>query len=354
MGGQSMYDIAVIGMGPAGATLARLLGGRYRVLVVDRKNPAAPCGKCCGGLLAPDAQKSLAKFGLTLPRDILVTPQIFAVRTMDLRYPLERYYQRLYLNLDRARFDNWLASLVPPGVTVLHSALCKGIERTDEGYLLHVRQAGEERRYPARALVGADGADSLVRRTLFPKQRGLRSYVSIQEWYEGTGMDPFYASVFDPEITDCYCWTIHKEGKLVVGGAFPRQGAQERFLLLKQKLSHRGYRFGRRVHREGCLVLRPGGPGSYATAKDGAFLAGEAAGFISPSSLEGISYAMDSGYLLAQALGPGLEGAEGRYTALTRGIRRRLLGKHLKTPFMYHPLLRRWVMQSGLDSIHMA
>ncbi len=61
-----MYDVAIIGAGPAGATLARLIGDRYRVLLVDRRRSVsaadkAIANKCCGGLLAPDAQKMLSK-----------------------------------------------------------------------------------------------------------------------------------------------------------------------------------------------------------------------------------------------------------------------------------------------------
>ena len=32
-----MYDVAIIGAGPAGATLARLISDRYRVLLVDKR-----------------------------------------------------------------------------------------------------------------------------------------------------------------------------------------------------------------------------------------------------------------------------------------------------------------------------
>ena len=32
-----MYDIAVVGAGPAGATFARLVADRYKVLVVDER-----------------------------------------------------------------------------------------------------------------------------------------------------------------------------------------------------------------------------------------------------------------------------------------------------------------------------
>jgi flavin-dependent dehydrogenase len=33
-----MHDLAIIGAGPAGATLARLLGDRYRMLLVDKRH----------------------------------------------------------------------------------------------------------------------------------------------------------------------------------------------------------------------------------------------------------------------------------------------------------------------------
>lgn len=58
-----MYDVAIVGAGPAGSTLARLIGSKLRVLLVDKRRPTDinkneyQKSKCCGGLLAPDAQK---------------------------------------------------------------------------------------------------------------------------------------------------------------------------------------------------------------------------------------------------------------------------------------------------------
>ena len=91
---QEYTDVAIIGAGPAGATLARRLAEttNYRVTLLDRRaldRPQQGVGKCCGGLLAPDAQRSLARQGLILPLEILVDPQIFAVRTIDLHLPEE-------------------------------------------------------------------------------------------------------------------------------------------------------------------------------------------------------------------------------------------------------------------------
>ena len=70
------YDIAVIGAGPAGATFARLAAASgASILLIDGQTEGR--AKPCGGLLAPDAQRVLAEFGLTLPKEILVDPQIF-------------------------------------------------------------------------------------------------------------------------------------------------------------------------------------------------------------------------------------------------------------------------------------
>jgi hypothetical protein len=55
----------------------------------------------------------IAKLGLGIPKDVLVDPQLFAVRAIDLTNHLERLYQRFYFNMDREKFDRWLVSLLP-------------------------------------------------------------------------------------------------------------------------------------------------------------------------------------------------------------------------------------------------
>lgn len=106
MKAKDLYDIAIIGTGPAGATLARLLYPKYNIIAIDKKTPHGDgFQKPCGGLICTDAQKALASFDLTLPKDVLVDPQIFAVKTIDLKNKLIRHYQRFYINMDRHKFD---------------------------------------------------------------------------------------------------------------------------------------------------------------------------------------------------------------------------------------------------------
>lgn len=349
-------DMAVIGGGPAGATFARLAGQYADIALLERRTftqqPQWP-GKCCGGLLAPEAQRSLASMGLTLPLHVLVDPQIFAVRTIDLAVARERYYPRSYINIDRERFDRWLLSMLPDRVARIFGASCQQILRREDGYLVTYRQGGEQRQLLARAVVGADGGYSLVRRTFFP-DRPIRRYAAVQEWYPDREGSPFYGAVFDAQLTDCYGWLISKEGWRIVGGAFPLHRAAERFRLMRDKLAARGLSLQEPVHREGCLVCRPALAGQFCTGRDGIFLLGEAAGFISPSSLQGISYALDSGRLLAEALSRGLQGAEGRYRQMTLPLRGRLVGKLAKNPVLYTPGIRRAILASGVGSMAVA
>jgi flavin-dependent dehydrogenase len=138
-----MYDLIIVGAGPAGATLARLLGKNNKILLLDRRrmDRSGSLGmkegleKCCGGLIAPDAQQMLAKMGLGVPRGVLVGPQLFTVRTIDVRNRLERHYQRHYINIDREKFDSWLVSLIPSGVDAKWAASFKGFDRVLTGFV---------------------------------------------------------------------------------------------------------------------------------------------------------------------------------------------------------------------------
>ena len=352
-----MYDIAIIGAGPAGATLARLAGKKYKVLLLDKRNLTPSAGetvesKCCGGLLAPDAQKMLAKMGLGLPMDILVGPQLFAVRAIDVPSRLERFYQRSYLNIDRGKFDQWLVSLIPSGVDIFPRCFFRSLEQDHEGVTLHLARDGREFSERAKKVVGADGAFSLVRKAALPHHRAPRAYVAIQEWFKADKILPYFTAIFDPEITDFYSWIIPKNDFLIVGSALaPGDTATVKFGRLKEKLRKYGFDLGRGIEKNGTLLLRPLNVSQIDNGKKNIALIGEAAGWISPSSAEGISYAFRSAVALAWALEKGTENFQDCYAEKTKRLRMNILLKNLKSPFLYNPLLRKLVMKSGIKSM---
>lgn len=136
--------------------------------------------KPCGGLLAPDAQKLMAHRYFVLPKDILVDPQIFSVKTIDLGSGLICNYQRYYLNMDRRAFDKFLLTLIPNEVTRINAKLVKA-ERSGNGFKLSVSDSDKARHeIECRFLVGADGASSIIRRSFL-----IERYTSIQPYNSG-------------------------------------------------------------------------------------------------------------------------------------------------------------------------
>lgn len=348
-----IYDIAIVGAGPAGAVFARELGQvrpELKILLIDGQSPDS--AKPCGGLLAPDAQKLLARFDLVLPKSVLEDPQIFAVETIDLGRKLVRYYQRHYLNMDRYAFDRWLLSLAEPYVDICRGR-CLEIGKDGEQFHLTVTHGEERKTLVARMIVGADGGGSVVRRTFFRPM--AVQYMAIQQWFHNQGQRmPYYSCIFDPETSDSCSWTIHKGNYVLFGGAFRRQGCRQAFEAQKARLeAHLGNTFGQPIRTEACLVSSPRTLKDYCTGEGSVFLLGEAAGFISASSFEGLSSAMYSGKMLADAFAAGgnCDRIQRRYRKSTRSLRLKLRLKSVKRILLCNPFTRYLIMKSGIQSI---
>lgn len=356
-----MYDIGIIGAGPAGSTLARLLADRFRILLLDSGRD-----KCCGGILAPEAQKMLARLEQALPRQVLVDPQPFAVAVVDVPSGQVRHYARQYVNIDRAAFDRWLLSLVPPGVDIRVGAVYREtLNPQDDGPMeIRFTRDGRSYREKVRVLVGADGAASAVRREFFPSPVSLKRYIAIQDWYEmknisnsGFGKNEKidfrkdYVGIFDPETTDFYAWTIPKNDRLVVGGALPfGKGVRARFERLKSRLESFGFCFGPVDFRESGQLVRPLSTSAVHLGSSRIVLLGEAAGLISPSSAEGISSALFSAWALSNSFDIGRVDMN-RYKSNVGSLLWSIWRKNLKSPCMFHSGLRKWIMKSGLTSL---
>ena len=350
----SHYDCIVVGAGPAGSAFAKAVSDTgLSVLLIDGALPGR--SKPCGGLLAPDAQKLFARFDYPLPHAILADPQIFSVRVIDLGRNMERRYRRSYVNMHRDAFDAYLLSLVPDSVTVLKGR-CLDCAACEGGYRVRVRamDTGEEQDYTCARLVGADGAGSIVRRTFFGNGT-IPRYVAIQGWYRPmAAVNPYYSCVFDPETSDSCSWTLFKNGYMIYGGAFPEKDCRRAFDAQKERLeAYLGYSFGEAERIEACPVCSPRRFKHFRTSGRGdaahVYLIGEAAGFISASSFEGISSAIQSGLFLADAFRKKDPGRA--YRRKTRTLRFRLRLKGFKRIATHTPWIRRLLMKTGISAI---
>jgi flavin-dependent dehydrogenase len=160
---------------------------------------------------------------------------------------------------------------------------------------------------------------------------------------------PYYSAIFEPSITDFYSWIIPKENNLVMGAALPTgKDARLRYSKLKELLNNYGFNLNNSIKQESAVVLRPTRPGEILTGRSQVLLIGEAAGLISPSSAEGLSYAFTSALYASKSLDQGLEAPASRYQKLSRPLVRNISNKLIKNYLMYSPPLRRSIMASGL------
>ena len=373
-----MYDLIIIGAGPAGASLARLLGGKRKVLLADaRPLDAAPRTfsvahkktkkvffreKCCGGLLAPDAINWLARQDFSLPAAVLNPIQPDALRSLDLSSSLERVYPCTYLNLNRHAFEEWLLSLLPTSVETLYAHRCTAIKHEQGAYSVTFKGPNGPVVYNTKMVVGADGANSRVRCYLERKPRTGIQYLAVQDSFAfaeserigDPGLLKEYVAFFHPGLTDFYGWIIPKDDRILLGMAMPPQtrnlhDAAKRMQHMKDILTALGYDFNGKFSRMGCNLLRPS-VGDIFHGKHGAYLIGEAAGWISPSSAEGYSYAFISAAALAEAILKG--GSEEKilraYQLATLSLMGNIVFKQAKSLIMFTPFLRQMVMHSGV------
>jgi geranylgeranyl reductase family protein len=313
------WDVVVVGGGPAGAACAvsaRRADPAARVLVLDRAD--FPRDKVCGDGIAPEALDVLAGLGIDAEA---LTAGYPGVPRLRLRSPggttVERTVHRPASVVPRAVFDDRL----------LTAALDSGAElRRHVVRRLDVRGHGVEVDgvFTAGAVVGADGAESVVRRALGVAPNGPSTLAIAVRGYAPTpaGLEDVQAILTTEQRWPAYAWSFPLgDGRANVGyGELVSGGVNRAGLLAGLERLLPGLAVDQlKAHRLPLSTGRPRQP-------DGrVLLAGDAASLINPLTGEGIFYAVLSGALAGAAA---LRGADAG--AIYRAAVRRRLGRHLR------------------------
>jgi geranylgeranyl diphosphate/geranylgeranyl-bacteriochlorophyllide a reductase len=357
------YDVVIVGAGVAGCAAALNLPPGTRGLLIDRA--AAGADRCCG-LLAPDVA-ALGSLALTLPNDVRTGPEPRIVEVHDLDSGRRQSYRRDYMNVDRCRFDSWLLDLATRRVEVRHQTRLLGF--TDEGVVL--KSGRDVAVVKAAALIGADGAGSRVRRSCFPDQPAPPLMIARQARLPCDHPPATHVVLFASSLTGFYAWAIPKGHDVLVGCGFDSaDGSRERF---ERVLQWYRAELGLDVapaEVSGRYLSRPSLRAHVFPGNDHVLLVGEAAGLVSPSSGEGISFALLSGAAAGRAVVAGanssgravVSGADARagaserrrpdavtpgkrYASTFSPLSRKIMTKTLKARIVYTPATRRWALR---------
>lgn len=332
-------DVAVVGAGPAGTSAALALRQQrpeWDVLLVDRAPPGRD--KVCGDGIGPEALpwlEALGQRGLLSPAEQVTGFRLVAPGGVSVAGapPAAGFV------VPRADFDARLLGAARRAGAGFAQGRVVGLVQDAAGVTLALHDGSNVR---ARYVVGADGANSAVRRLLgVPPNTGRHLAVAVRGYVaRPAGFDELLL-VWDRADLLAYAWAFPTAdgrvnvgyGRALDGGSSGRNrlAARGRELLAGavpqldlREASFRGSR----------LPLSSRRP---APAHGRVLLAGDAASLINPLSGEGICYALASGVLAGDSIVPA--GAQPdpaqRYTA---ALRKRFLAHDRQARLAYRLL----------------
>lgn len=300
-----VYDAAIVGAGPAGASAARIIAGSgFKVILLDKAGQVGLPVRC-----AEYVPRMLYRY-CTIPA-AAIAQQIEQLETI-LPDGRKTYTPAPGYVLHRQLFDRHLvAEAVKKGAVFRSRAEVLDIR----GQEVTVRSRGDKYKILARVIIGADGPRSLARQCL--ELPGLRLAYAVQAQVGLRQFHPYATVLFDAAFFGGYAWLFPKGKTANVGLAMisRRTGDLQRAW----------------QHLQDCLKIEPasilGRTGGVIPVsgpvgplvRDNVVLAGDAAGLTHPLSGAGIANAVLSGTMAGehavQALAAGNNGPLSAYQA---------------------------------------
>ncbi|MEY4855616.1 MAG: hypothetical protein RL409_1305 [Gemmatimonadota bacterium] len=323
-----LYDVVVIGGGPAGATAAYEIAQAGRsVMLLDRAGRTKPCG----GAVPPQLLRDFA-----VPESLMVaqidTARIISPTSRTVDIPVGDGYVGM---VDRDVFDEWLRTRAAQAGADRQVGTFTHFDRGADGvpvvsYTDGRSRSGETRQVRARMVIGADGALSPVARQCIPNAHKAKHVFAYHEIvkspvagdtanFGAARCDVYYQAPLSP---DFYAWVFPHGETTSIGTGSLQKGFGLRAAVAKLRRDT-GLDRVETIRKEGAPIPIKPLP-QWDNGRD-VVLAGDAAGVVAPASGEGIFYAMTGGRFAAEAVLDAL--ATGNAKAL-RGARRRFMRRH--------------------------
>lgn len=309
---ETMFDIAIVGAGPAGCSAAlSLRESGCSVALFERKS--FPRVKICGDGLCDRSINTLRDINPRYVDEFFSTYNPESIQHTDLIYKNRRYgidFKNFGYTCKRENFDNFLFSLVQRdcrNVTIFQNTEIQNVDNRNDEIVLF----SGETMFRARIVIVCNGALSRISRILTGEHiEKSKLGVAVRAYYNGVKnlqsdtIELYYKKEFFPG----YLWVFPlADGSANVGFGWQVEqdsdaeknvrSVFEEWLSTDKELSERFRDAERLTPIQGGLV--PYCSESYECCGDNFFICGDAANLIDPISGGGIGNAMLSGRFAA-------------------------------------------------------
>lgn len=320
---EAMYDVIVVGGGPAGSTLAWKLASKgVKIIVLD--SAKFPREKVCGDYVEP--------------RGLRILEQMGGLRTLEATSPLPITHSSTYIDgtqqyigkipfygvhqtlpphgyiVPRNIFDSLLLEIAgKAGATIHEETYAIGFTATHSSVQVQARSKGKTLTYRGRAVVGADGVNSVIARSAGllvsdPRHIALSQRAYADGFDGGLGEAAFF---FDADFFPGYGWMFPmSRGRVNLGVGILKETCQRDGIAVPQ-LFREFFKKLKQSHPrcQNLTLCKPPIGGivkTYGSAGpnyfDRGLLIGDAGSFVDPMTGEGITPAMESALIAARVI----------------------------------------------------
>ncbi len=334
-----MYDVIVIGAGPAGCTVSKLLAQKGCKTLLAEKLEIPRYKSCSGQLIKKSIDLVWKIFKESVPEKAMCSPTENRGMIFTNDKGREFRFEQNGLNVWRSSFDGWLAEKAAEnGAEIRDNTMALDYDENENSVTVTFR-GNSTYRESAKYLICCEGAAGNIKRKKFSKN-STPFITTFQTYNIGSiQLDHHYFYAYlQPELSQYDAWFNVKDGKLILGVSVNDNSRiryyHQKFISYMEK-KHQ-LKIEQQLKTDKWIMPHVQPDCSINCGVGRIFFAGEAAGFLNPMG-EGISAALESSFHIACAVSENFENKEAVLSAYKNNLAP--LHEHMK---------RQWNLVSGL------